>query len=105
MFIRKGKHDFLLKDGKGGVQCARDLYPMVVEGDKVVRAGFEPIALVVHNLPLQVAKQGHLYTGKKRAVKVESSASDSAKYRRLSPINYSNCICDSCIASSANVIE
>ena len=27
---------------------------------------FEPIALMVHDLPLQVAKGGHLYTGKKK---------------------------------------
>ena len=81
-------------------------YPMVLEGDQVVRAGgFDPIPLLVHDLPLQVAKQGHLYTGKKKGNKPGSSASDSAKYRRLSAISYNNCNCDNCVASAAIVNE
>ena len=78
-------------------------YDMIVEGEQVVRAPFEPYPLLIHELPLQVAKGGHLYTGRKKGNKAGSSASESAKYKQLSAINYSDCACANCAASAAIV--
>ena len=55
----------MTKKGKAVVSVPKTPYNMIVEGDHVVRAPFEPIPLMVHELPLQV-KGGNLYTGKKR---------------------------------------